>query len=108
VKRGDVVVAAERGRLTSKPRPWLVVQSDIFNDHHSSFTAALITSQISNSPLFRIEVTPNADNGLTENSVVQTDKLATLSRDSISHRIGSLDLSLMDKVDEAMRLWLQL
>ncbi len=38
MKRGSIVVVAARGAYTGKPRPALVVQSDLFNPTHASVT----------------------------------------------------------------------
>jgi mRNA interferase MazF len=45
VRRGDVVIIAMQGDY-GKPRPALVIQSDLFNDTHSSITVAPVTSTI--------------------------------------------------------------
>jgi PemK-like, MazF-like toxin of type II toxin-antitoxin system len=55
VKRGDLVVVALPGDY-GKPRPALVVQSDLFNDAHASITVAPVSSTIVNTPLFRVTV----------------------------------------------------
>ena len=108
MKRGDFVVAAERGRLTGKPRPWLVIQSDAFNDYHASVTLALVTSGISDSPYFRVAVLPSPENGLTEPSIIQVDKLATVSRDNITKVIGKASEAELAEVDNALKRWLDL
>jgi mRNA-degrading endonuclease toxin of MazEF toxin-antitoxin module len=43
IRRGDVVICAAPGEY-GKPRPALVVQSELFNGTHSSVTVCLITS----------------------------------------------------------------
>jgi mRNA interferase MazF len=63
VKRGDVVVCAASGDYR-KPRPALVVQSDLFNPTHASITICPITSALQDAPLFRITIDPSAANGL--------------------------------------------
>ena len=108
MKRGDFVIAAERGRLTGKPRPWLVVQSDAFNDHHASITLALVTSGTADFPYFRVAVLPRPDNGLAEPSIIQVDKLATVSRDNIACVIGNASEAELAEVDDALKRWLDL
>ncbi|HEV3076187.1 MAG TPA: type II toxin-antitoxin system PemK/MazF family toxin, partial [Thermoanaerobaculia bacterium] len=44
MRRGSIVVVAAKGPYTGKPRPALVVQSDLFNPTHSSVTICPITS----------------------------------------------------------------
>jgi len=43
MKRGDVVVVALSGDY-GKPRPALIVQSDLFNETHASVTLAPVTT----------------------------------------------------------------
>ena len=108
MKRGDLVIAAERGRLTAKPRPWLIVQSDMFNDVHPSLTLCLVTSARSDAGLFRIPVEASAGNGLEQRSEVMVDKLFTLSRESVQRVIGTLETETLARVDQAIREWLDL
>ena len=108
MKRGDFVIAAERGRLTGKPRPWLVVQADAFNEHHASVTLALVSTGVAEFPYFRVGVAPTSGNGLVEPSVVHIDKLATVSRDNIVQVIGSATESELAEVDVALRGWFDL
>ena len=68
MKRGDVVTIALQGDY-GKPRPALVVQSDLF-DAHPSVTVLPITSELRETPLFRVDVEPNDANGLRKKSQV--------------------------------------
>jgi mRNA interferase MazF len=43
LKRGDVVVVALPGDY-GKPRPALIIQSDLFNETHASVTVIPVTS----------------------------------------------------------------
>lgn len=45
MKRGDIVLAVAAGDY-GKPRPALVVQSDLFNDTHASVLVCLMTSDL--------------------------------------------------------------
>src|ERR1017187_6373104 len=55
IMRGDVVVCAAPGDY-GKPRPAVVVQSDLFNGTHASVVVCLITSHLEDAPLFRIPI----------------------------------------------------
>ena len=57
MKRGNVVTVAVQGDL-GKPRPALVIQSDLF-DAHPSVTILPVTSDLRDTPLFRITVQPS-------------------------------------------------
>lgn len=58
MKRGTIVVVAARGAYTGKPRPAVVVQSDLFNPTHASITLCPITSDCVDAPLFRLALPP--------------------------------------------------
>jgi mRNA interferase MazF len=108
MKRGDVVLVAARGAYAGKPRPAVVVQSDLFNDTHSSSTLCLITSELRDAPLFRLDVEPSKRNGLRKPSQVMVDKVFSAARESIDRTIGELESEDIRRLDEALRLWLQL
>ncbi len=105
--RGDVVLAAATGDY-GKPRPALVVQSDLFNETHASVTVCPITSTLVEAPLFRVAVRPARGNGLLKPSQVMVDKVQTLRRERIARQVGALTGDQMQAVDAALRLWLRL
>jgi mRNA interferase MazF len=107
VNRGDVVLVAERGDYAGKPRPAVVVQSDLFNATHESITLCLITSELREAPLFRPDLKPKSENGLTKASQVMVDKLFSAKRRSIGKKIGVLDKESIGRIDRAIKLWLQ-
>jgi mRNA interferase MazF len=107
MRRGEVVRVAARGENAGKPRPALVVQSDLFNPTHASITLCLITSDLRDAPLFRLRVEPSPANGLRKPSQIMIDKLFSAPREAIDGTIGVLDSATMSRVDEALRLWLE-
>lgn len=107
MKRGDVVIAGERGSFAGKPRPWLVLQADDFLDDPFSITVAMI-STMADAALFRVSISPNATNGLEEASFVLADKIITLRATLVSRIAGSIDRSCMIQVENAVRMWLDL
>jgi mRNA interferase MazF len=107
LKRGDIVVLALQGDY-GKPRPALVVQSDLFNATHPSITILPLTSELRDAPLFRIDVAPSSANGLKKPSQLMLDKISTIARDKIGSRIGRLDDPSMIQVSRSMMLWLGL
>ena len=72
-----------------KPRPVLIVQDDAFAER-DSVTVCLITTDPVDLPLFRIPVEPTADNGLRVASHLMVDKVTTVQRSRLGHRIGQL------------------
>jgi len=104
VRRGDVVVIAMQGDY-GKPRPALVIQSDLFNDTHSSITVAPVTSTIVDAPLFRLTVDPTNSNGLRSVSQIMVDKITAVRRDKVGKTVGRLDDGTMVRVNRAIALW---
>ena len=107
IKRGDVVICAAPGEY-GKPRPAVVVQSDLFNGTHSSVVVCLITSYLEDAPLFRIAVPAGRSTGLKVQSQVMVDKVMAIPRNKITGRAGALAAGTLKEVDTALRLWLGL
>lgn len=106
MKRGDLVVVVLQGDY-GKPRPALIVQSDLF-DEHPSFTIAPITSTIADAPLFRVTVEPTVGNGLRAVSQIMVDKVTTVRRERVTQTIGRLEEDAIVRVSRALILWLGL
>jgi mRNA interferase MazF len=104
VTRGDLVVVAMHGDY-GKPRPALVVQSDLFNESHASITVAPVTSTITDTPLFRVTVEPSRRNGLRLVSQIMVDKITTVRRQRLGQTIGRLEEDVMLRVSRALTLW---
>lgn len=104
MKRGDVVTIALQGDY-GKPRPALVVQSDLF-DAHPSVTVLPITSELRETPLFRVNVEPIKANGLHKKSQIMIDKAQTVARAKIGKTIGRLDDQIMISVNRLLALFL--
>lgn len=100
-QRGDLVTVSLEGDY-GKPRPALVIQSDLLTDLESVVLCP-VTSDLRNAA-FRVTVEPNPANGLRTLSQVMVDKLATLPRTKISEPIGRLDEERMKTVDRALLL----
>ncbi len=108
MKRGAIVVVAARGAYTGKPRPALVVQSDLFNPTHASLTVCPITSDCVDAPLFRLTLPPGPRTGLKGVSQVMIDKIVSVPRAAISGEIGECDPRELEAVDDGLRRWLGL
>lgn len=104
MRRGDLVTIALQGTY-GKPRPALVIQSDLFEEH-PSVTILPVTSELRDTPLFRIGVAPNERNGLRKQSQVMVDKSQTVSRDKIGDVIGRIDDGTMLTINRALAVFL--
>ena len=105
MKRGDVVTVAVQGDY-GKPRPAVVVQSDLFNDTHPSISVLPLTSTLVDAPLLRLTIDPGRENGLSRISQVMVDKVLTLPREKIGKPIGRLNDDVMIRVTRALAMWL--
>lgn len=104
-KRGDIVLAASPGDY-GKPRPCLVMQSELFDDLPSVTFCMLTTTLRSERPLVRITVKPDAQNGLRETSQIAIDKIMTLPAPRITRKIGEAGEDVMLQVTRAVAVFL--
>ncbi|HEY8097233.1 MAG TPA: type II toxin-antitoxin system PemK/MazF family toxin [Methylobacter sp.] len=87
-RRGDLVTIALQGDY-GKPRPALIIQSDLFSEH-PSVTILPVTSDLRGTPLFRIPIKPTESNGLRKPSEVMVDKVQTVPREKIGDVFGHM------------------
>jgi mRNA interferase MazF len=106
MRRGDLVTVAAPGDY-GKPRPALVIQSDLF-DELPSVTLCLVTSTLRNAPIFRITVDPSPANGLQHVSQIQIDKILTVARERIGGVVGRLDDATLLKVSRSLAVFIGL
>jgi mRNA interferase MazF len=105
IRRGDIAVAAAPGDY-GKPRPVLIVQSDLFAAL-PSFTVCPLTSYLrTDTPLLRLTVEPTPENGLHTTSQIAIDKMTTLPRERISTIIGKASDETMLHVTRALAVFL--
>lgn len=97
MKRGDIVSVVAPDAY-GKPRPAVVIQSNLFSEH-PSVTILPVTSTLRDTPLFRLRLEPSPENGLHSTSDVMVDKITTVPRDRVgpvfcqleSHHIVSIE-----------------
>jgi len=104
MKRGDLVTIALQGD-NCKPRPALIVQSDLF-DEHPSVTILPVTSELRETPLFRIRVVANAVNGLQKSSDIMVDKVQSVPRERIGEAFGHISAEQMLEVSRSLAVFL--
>ncbi len=103
MKRGDIVSIALSGDY-GKPRPALIIQSDLFSET-GSVTILPLTSHLVDAPIIRILVEPTTDNGIIKASHIMIDKLYTTSRDKVSAILGHLDSKIMLEVERSLAVF---
>jgi mRNA interferase MazF len=89
VKRGDIITVSARGDY-GKPRPGVIVQSDLISST-DSVLVALITSSLTYAPLLRLTIEPNPENKLKVKSQVMIDKILAFPRSKCGKVIGRLN-----------------
>lgn len=104
MKRGDIVTMVASGDF-GKPRPALIIQSDLFQDH-TSVTLIPLTSALIAAPLLRVTVEPLPSNGLGKTSQLMIDKLITVKREKIGRCIGRLDSATLIEVNRRLAIFL--
>lgn len=101
IRRGDLVKVSLPGDY-GKPRPALVIQSDLLADLDSVLLCP-ITSVLRDT-LFRVTIEPNPVNGLKKLSQAMVDKLSTLPRTKVSESFGRIEVERMRAVERALLL----
>ena len=104
MRRGDLVTIAMQGTY-GKPRPALVIQSDLFAEH-PSVTILPVTSELRSTPLFRISVEPSETNRLRKTSEIMADKVQSIPREKIGDVFGQLAEEDMLAVSRALAVFL--
>lgn len=107
MKRGQIVTIAMQGDF-GKPRPALIIQSNLFNETHPSITVLLVSSDLVNAPLFRIDLSPDEGNGLKKPCQILVDKPMTIKREKIGMIVGQVSDAVMLQVNRAIIVWMGL
>jgi mRNA interferase MazF len=113
--RGDVVIALfpNASGAGSKPRPVLVVQSDVYNAKMQNVVVAALTSNLKHaadpaSVLIDVATPDGKASGLTQNSIVSCVNLATIDENLVTKKIGQLPVALMQRVNASLKIALGL
>jgi mRNA interferase MazF len=104
--RGDIVTVALQG-THGKPRPALIVQSDLM-DRSSHVAVLLLTSFVTDAPLIRVPIEATPGTGLSVPSFAMLDRITTASRERVGGIIGRLDDATMLAVNRALAIFLGL
>jgi len=107
VHRGDIyyadlspVIGSEQGGL----RPVLIVQNDVGNKHSPTVICAAITSRMTKSRLpTHIDVHSEVT-GLSRDSVILLEQIRTLDKSRLKERMGHLDDTMMNQVNDAIHI----
>jgi len=104
MRRGDLVTVALQGEH-GKPRPALVIQTDIVPDHPSIVVLPL-TSTLTSAPMLRIAVEPVPETGLRRLSQVMVDRPIAVRRERLGEVIGRVDDATLARITRVLAMWL--
>lgn len=85
MRRGELRLVAG-GVHAPKPRPALIVQSDLFPTE--SVTVCPLTTTEVHAPLLRLPVPADETTGITRASFATIDELTTVRRTQVTERVG--------------------
>ena len=111
IRRGDIyyadlrpVVGSEQGGI----RPVLIIQNDIGNKHSPTVICAAITSKMNKAKLpTHVELdTKRCD--MIKDSVILLEQLRTIDKQRLKEKICHIDGELLQKVNEALMISLEL
>jgi mRNA interferase MazF len=106
VNRGELWTVAG-GVYASKPRPALILQEDLF-DTTDSVTVAPLTTTLTDAPLLRVRVPAGGLSGLERDSDIMIDKITTVRRSNLGHRIGRLPTDHLANMERTLMTFLGL
>ena len=107
-QRGDIALCVDgRGDYTSKPRPVVIVQNTDYIEGMESITVCPIASVLSAASV-RVRLKASGATGLKETSEVETDKITTIRVTRLGKKIGEVAEKELNKINYALRIWLDL
>ena len=106
--RGDIYSVAGKGDFSSKSRPGLVVQSDLFNPTPPIVTVCPISSTLTADRLYRVEIACTDANGLKRDSEFEIDKVQAIWLSHLGRQIGRASDIILFHVNDALRRWLDI
>lgn len=107
IRRGDVVTIVAPHDY-GKPRPAVIVQTDLLNSTHASVIVCPFTTERIDAPGFRLDFSPSSETGLRLPSQLMVDKIIALPGSRIGERTGRLGKEELAAVDRSLGLVLGL
>ena len=112
MRRGEIWWASLPTPAGSGPglrRPVLIVQANAFNESRlGTVIVAAITGNLSREHAPGNVRLPPAESGLAKASVVNVSQLLAVDRGYVTQRVAALPMAAMNRVDEGLRLALNL
>jgi mRNA interferase MazF len=111
-RRGEIYLVEfdpTRGHEIRKTRPAIVIQNDVSNQYSPITIVAVISSSFGNPPHPReVLLQPSRVTGLSHASAVILNQIRSIDRQRLVKRIGRVDSTTLQRVDDALRISLGL
>jgi len=111
IKRGDIFLAnlepikgSEQGGI----RPVLIIQNDVFNLYSPTTIIAPFTSKIPSKKYFTSLLISKEELKMKKDSTILLNQIRTIDKKRIIKKIGELDKFLMNQVNKAIKISLEL
>ena len=111
IKQFDIWIADQEPRLgteTGKPRPVLIVQTNLLNNEHPSSVICPITTNVQkDSEILRVHIKKGTSNLKTESDIM-IDQIRAIDNRRLVNKIGELPQDLQIVVKDNIRIILDL
>ncbi|MBR3809178.1 MAG: type II toxin-antitoxin system PemK/MazF family toxin [Clostridia bacterium] len=110
VKRGDIYYVdfdLMIGSVQAGMRPVVVIQNDTGNKHSTTLIVATITSKSEKKRKMPTHIVINIE-GLSKESIIQLEQITTIDKQQILKFVGTIPSSIMEEVDNAIKISLGL
>ena len=87
-----------------KPEPALVIRPDFF-EAHPSVTPWPVTSELRETPLFRVGIKPGTESGRRKTFQAVVDKVVTVAREKVGAALGALDAATIEEVERRLSVF---
>lgn len=104
MRRAEIWTVSGGADYAGKPRPAVIIQDNRFDT--DSVTICPFTTDPTDAPLFRLEIEPTAENGLSHTSWLMVDKITTVARSKLGELVGTLDDADLVRVNRAVIVFL--
>ncbi|MGN0156519.1 MAG: type II toxin-antitoxin system PemK/MazF family toxin [Lachnospiraceae bacterium] len=111
MKRGDIYYADLRPVIGSEQggvRPVLIIQNDIGNKHSPTVICAAITSKMNKAKLPTHIELDSKKYEIVKDSVILLEQVRTIDKKRLKDKVCHLDDEIMQRVNEALRISLEL
>ena len=110
-QRGEIYLTSldpALGHEIKKTRPALVIQNDVTNRFGMTTIVAAITSRMNTPPYPNEVILRTNGTSLEMISTVRLDQIRTVDRQRLIKRMGKVDVEVLRKIDDAIRISLGL